>query len=104
MAPRRPEEARGTFGLPRFDGRRGLLVTFGGQVTTTGTQLIGPVDLRGGGIESISGIYRFVDIDGEARTFIAIRDQACARIRAPELEDEGSASRRATIVMDLGPP
>ena len=99
-----PPEARGTFGLPRFDGRRGLLVTFGGQVTTTGTQLIGPVALEGGRIESISGIYRFVDFDGQVRTFIAIRDRACARIRAPELEDEDSTSRRATIVIDLGAP
>ena len=99
-----PEEARDTFGLPRFDGRRGLLVTFGGQVTTTGAQLIGPVDLRSGGIESISGVYRFVDFDGQARTFIAIRDQACARVRAPELEDEESTSRRATILIDLGAP
>ena len=99
-----PQEARGTFGLPRFDGRRGLLVTFGGQVTTARTQLIGPLDLQAGGIESISGVYRFVDSDGLVRTFIAIRDQACARIRAPELEGQASASRRATIVIDLGAP
>jgi hypothetical protein len=97
-----PQDSRGTFGLPRFDGRRGLLVTFGGQVTTPGTQVIGPLALRGDGMESISGVYRFVDFDGQVRVFIAIRDRACARIRAPELEDEGSTSRRATIVIDLG--
>jgi hypothetical protein len=99
-----PQEARGTFGLPRFDGRRGLLVTFGAQVTTTGTQLIGPLDLRAGGIETVSGVYRFVDFEGQVRTFIAIRDRACARVRAAELEDQDGTSRRATILIDLGVP
>jgi hypothetical protein len=99
-----PQDARSTFGLPRFEGRRGVLLSFGGQVTTTGTQLIGPLDLRSGGIESISGVYRFVDFDGLVRTFIAIRDQACARIRAPGLEDGDDSSRGATILVDLGPP
>jgi hypothetical protein len=99
-----PQEARGTFGLPRFHGRRGLLVTFGGRVTTTGVQLIGPLDLEGGRIESISGVYRFVDFDGQVRTFIAIRDQACARIRAPGFEDKESISRRARILIDLAEP
>jgi hypothetical protein len=99
-----PEDARDTFGLPRFDGQRGVLVTFGAQVTMTGTQLIGPVDLRSGGLDSISGVYRFVDFDGQVRTYIALRDRACARIRAPELDDEDSTSRRATILVDLAVP
>jgi hypothetical protein len=63
-----PEEARGTFGLPRFDGQRGLLLTFAGPVTTPSAQLIGPVDLRGGGMDSISGVYRFIDREGLVRT------------------------------------
>jgi hypothetical protein len=99
-----PEEARDTFGLPRFDGQRGILVTFGGQVSTPATQLIGPVDLRGGGMESISGVYRFLDVEGQVRTFIAIRDESCARVRAPELVDADRASRRATILVDLAGP
>jgi hypothetical protein len=99
-----PEDARGTFGLPRFDGQRGLLLTFGPQVTTTGSQLIGPVDLRNAGMRSVSGVYRFVDADGQVRAFIAIRDQTCARIRAAELEDEDTVTTHAPILVDLGTP
>jgi hypothetical protein len=99
-----PEDARGTFGLPRFDGQRGLLLTFGPQVTTTGSQLIGPVDLRNAGMRSVSGVYRFVDADGQVRAFIAIRDQACARIRAAEMEGEDTVTTHATILVDLGTP
>lgn len=99
-----PNEARRTFGLPRFDGQRGLLVTFRGPVSTTSTQLIGEVDLARQGMESISGIYRFVDFDGRVRTFIAIRDRACARLRAPQFADRGPDSRGARILLDLGAP
>jgi hypothetical protein len=98
-----PREARDTFGIPSFDGRRGLLLTFGEQITTPGAQLIGPVDLREDRIDSISGIYRFIDVDGVARTFIALRDDSCARVRAPGLQDEGRP-RSASILVDLAAP
>lgn len=97
-----PNEARRTFGIPRFDGQRGLLMTFRGPVSTTSTQLIGEVDLARQGMESISGIYRFVDSDGRVRTFIAIRDRACARLRAPQFADRSRDSRGARILLDLG--
>lgn len=96
-----PEEARTTFGLPRFDGRRGLLITFGRPFSTSGAQLIGPTDLRAERIESMSGVYRFVDRDGAARVYIALRDDSCARLTAPELENEGRPARRASILVDL---
>jgi hypothetical protein len=73
-------------------------------VTTAGAQLIGPQDLRESRIGSISGIYRFIDFEGRAHAFIAIRDRACARIRAPGLEDEGGRGRRASILIDLATP
>ena len=88
-----PRDARASFGIPSFDGRRGLLLTFGGQVTTSGAQLIGPADLREGRLDSISGIYRFTDRDGQTRAYIAIRDEACARIRAADLQERGSPRR-----------
>jgi hypothetical protein len=99
-----PEEARDAFGIPRFEGRNGLLFTFPAQVTASGAQLIGPTDLKGDGIDSISGVYRFIDVDGRARAFIAIRDRSCARIRASDLGDQGGASRRASILVDLAVP
>jgi hypothetical protein len=100
----RPEEARDAFGIPRFDGRKGLMFTFPAQVTTSGAQLIGPTDLKGDRIDSISGVYRFIDVEGRPRVFIAIRDRSCARIRATELGDQGGASRRANIIVDLAIP
>jgi hypothetical protein len=53
-------------------------------------------------MESISGIYRFADSDGTVRTFIAIRDRACARLRAPQFADRSRDSRGARIILDLG--
>jgi hypothetical protein len=99
-----PQEARETFGLPSFSGRRGLLLTFPAQVTTPDAQLIGPTDLQGDRIDSISGVYRFIDEDGRARAYIAIRDRSCARVRAAELGDQGRASRRASVTVDLATP
>lgn len=99
-----PQDARDTFGLPRFDGRKGLLLTFPAQVTASGAQLIGPTDLKEDGIDSISGVYRFIDVDGRARAYVAIRDRSCARIRAPELEDQDTTARRASILVDLAIP
>jgi hypothetical protein len=99
-----PQEARDTFGLPSFSGRKGILLTFPAQVSTSGAQLIGPTDLSGDGIDSMSGVYRFVDVDGGVRVFIAIRDRSCARIRSPGLADEGESARRASIIIDLAAP
>lgn len=96
-----PSEARRVFGLPRFQGQRGLLLTFSGQVTSTGAQLIGGPDLASEGMDSIGGIYRFVDFDGVARTYVALRDGACARLRAPQLQSEGRGPRNATILLDF---
>jgi hypothetical protein len=97
-----PEDARTTFGLPRFDGRRGILVSFGPPFRTSGAQLIGPTDLREEGIGSASGVYRFTDRDGVARVYIAIRDDSCVRLTARELESEGRPPRRTSIFLDLG--
>ena len=97
-----PAEARQTFGLPEFDGQRGLLVSFRGPLAMTGTQLIGQVDLASEGMRSISGIYRFVDVDGGIRVFIALRDRSCADIRSPQFEEQGRAPRIGVIRIDLG--
>ena len=99
-----PAEARRTFGLPKFSGQRGLLLTFGGPVSNTDTQLIGEVDLARQRMTSISGIYRFVDFDGRVRAFVAIRDRTCARIRGPGFENEARSAGGARIVLDLGRP
>jgi len=97
-----PEEARATFGLPRFDGRRGILISFGPPFSNSGAQLIGPTDLREEGIGSTSGVYRFTDRDGVARVYIAVRDDSCVRLSAPKLASEGRPARGASIFVDLG--
>jgi hypothetical protein len=97
-----PEDARATYGLPRFDGRRGILVSFGPPFSTSGAQLIGPIDLREEGIGSMSGVYRFTDRDGVARVYIAVRDDSCVRLNARELEPEGRPARRSSILVDIG--
>ena len=97
-----PAEARETFGLPKFDGQRGLLVSFSGPVSMTGTQLIGQVDLSNEGMRSISGIYRFVDFDGGIRVFVALGDRTCADIRSPQFDDQDGASKAGEIFIDLG--
>jgi hypothetical protein len=96
-----PEEARTTFGLPRFDGRRGVLITFGAPFSTSSAQLIGPADLRDERIESMSGVYRFIDRDGATRVFIALRDDSCVRFAAPQLEGQDDRGRRASITLDF---
>jgi hypothetical protein len=96
-----PQEARAAYGIPSFDGRRGLLLSFGPQVTAADAQLIGPVDLRESGIGSITGVYRFVDREGQAHAYIALRDQSCARIRTTGLQGRG---RGAAILIDLARP
>jgi hypothetical protein len=99
-----PGEARDTFGLPRFKGRRGLLLTFRGPARTEETSLIGSTDLTRQGMTSVSGVYRFKDVEGTPRAFVALRDDACARIRAPKFETKGGGSGAPRIILDFRHP
>lgn len=99
-----PAEARQTFGLPKFRGQHGLLLTFRGPARTGETSLIGSTDLVSQDMKSVSGIYRFTDVEGTPRTFVALRDEACARISAPKFETTGGGSGSPRIILDLRRP
>jgi hypothetical protein len=90
----RPAEAAERFGVERPKGARALVLAFQGPMTIRSENLVD------GGLRAVRSVDVRMGRDDVLRAIVGVRGEGCARLRAPDWEDNGTGSS-ARLLLDI---